>query len=112
MANKENLIKQLDILAGELETDVDTSELTKADLEEKIATMKEMVKDKKKAEVEAAKEREDDGKKPPFYIADGKSLTSRRGVLAPGAEIKAADLAGGQPAIDEHVKNGFICKGD
>lgn len=113
MANKESLIKQLNLLAGELETEVDSSELTKAEIEEKIATMKDAVKAKKAAETKAAKKREDDGKKPPFYVAPGRrSITSKRGVLGPGEAISAADLSGGQKAIDDFVKSGHICKGD
>ncbi len=49
-------------------------------------------------------------KRMPFEVAKGKALTSKRGILAEGDEIKAEDLAGGQEAIDAFVKTGHIVK--
>lgn len=49
-------------------------------------------------------------KNPPYSIAEGKSLTSKRGILGPGEEIKPADLAGGADAIKSFVKSGHIIK--
>lgn len=59
------------------------------------------------AKVEAAAKEE---KLPPFSVASGKSITSRRGILAPGDEIKADDLAGGKDALDAFVKSGHVVK--
>jgi len=48
--------------------------------------------------------------KPPYYLADGKSITTKRGLLGPGREIKAEDLAGGQKALDGFVKTKHVIK--
>jgi len=61
---------------------------------------------KKKSDKAAAKKK----KKPPFTIAAGKSITTKRGILADGDEIKAADLAGGSKSINDFVESGHIDK--
>jgi hypothetical protein len=43
-------------------------------------------------------------------VASGKSITSRRGILAPGDEIKAEDLSGGKESLDKFVKSGHVVK--
>ena len=48
--------------------------------------------------------------KAPFTIAEGKSITTKRGILGPDEEIKAADLSGGQTAVNAFVKSGHIIK--
>ena len=62
----------------------------------------------KAAEAEKAKAAE--VKKPPFSIAKGKAITTKRGILSDGDEIKAEDLNGGQKAIDAFVKTKHIIK--
>lgn len=49
-------------------------------------------------------------KKPAFCVAEGKAITSKRGILACGAEVTAADLAGGQEALDTLVEKKYIVK--
>lgn len=44
-----------------------------------------------------------------FYIAPGKSLTSRRGLLNEGDEVKQGDLP--KDSFDGHLKRGTILKG-
>lgn len=48
--------------------------------------------------------------KPPFYIMPGKAITSLRGILGPGEEVKAEYLSGGggQKALDGLIKSGHI----
>jgi len=62
-----------------------------------------------KLEVDEAKE-EEAAKKPPFYVKEGKAVTSKRGILSDGDEIKADDLAGGKAALDAFVKSGHVVK--
>jgi len=50
-------------------------------------------------------------KKPPFYVCEGKAVTSKRGILSDGAEIKADDLKGGKEALEAFVKSGHVAKG-
>jgi len=49
-------------------------------------------------------------KRPPFYICDGKSLTTLKGILGPGDEVKADYLIDGKDGIDRHRKDGVIAK--
>ncbi len=64
------------------------------------------------AKAEAAKVKaEKKVKRPPFYIAEGKAITTKRGILGPDEEIRVKDLAGGKDAIEKFVKTGHILKG-
>jgi hypothetical protein len=49
-------------------------------------------------------------KRPPFSVAKGKAITSKRGILSNGAEVSAEDLGGGKTALDALVKSGHIVK--
>lgn len=64
-----------------------------------------------KAKEEADEAKAKEGKKPPFSVAAGKAITSKRGILSDGDEIKADDLAGGKEALDAFVKSGHVAKG-
>lgn len=59
------------------------------------------------AKVEAAAQEE---QLPPYSLAKGKSLTTKRGILSDGDEITASHLAGGQKALDAFVKSGHVVK--
>lgn len=48
--------------------------------------------------------------RPPYYIAEGKALTTKRGLLGPRREIKAEDLAGGEKALKAFVKTKHVIK--
>ena len=45
-----------------------------------------------------------------FHVMAGKAITSKRGILADGDEIKAEDLAGGTEALEAFVKSGHVGK--
>lgn len=64
---------------------------------------KDLVKDIKEAKAKA-------DEKPPCFVVPGKAITSKRGILADGDEIKADDLAGGKEALDAFVKSGHVGK--
>jgi len=63
-----------------------------------------------KAKKDAAAEEPDEDDKPPFYVKEGKAITTKRGVLSDGDEIKAEDLPGGKKALDAFVKSGHVGK--
>ncbi len=63
----------------------------------------------KEKEVKEVIEKED--KKPEFYICAGKSLTSKRGILNEGDELKANWLPGGKDRVTELIKQGVVAKG-
>jgi hypothetical protein len=48
---------------------------------------------------------------PTYYLAEGKALTTLRGIKSDGEEIKVSDLPGGLDAIEAFVKGGYIVKG-
>jgi hypothetical protein len=47
---------------------------------------------------------------PKFYIVAGKAITSKRGILSDGDEIKEDDLPGGLKAVKAFVKSGYVVK--
>lgn len=61
-----------------------------------------------KAEARAKAEKAAREKKPPFTIAQGKALTTLRGILGAGKEIKAEDLPGGKEALKDFVERGYV----
>lgn len=50
-------------------------------------------------------------KRPPFYVCDGKAVTTLRGIIADGDEIKADDLKGGKARLAELITSGYVAKG-
>lgn len=53
--------------------------------------------------------------KPPFYVCEGKAITTRRGILADGDEIKAEDLnedeKEGKQRLADLIKSAYVAKG-
>ena len=49
-------------------------------------------------------------KRPPYYICDGKSLTTLKGILGPGDEVKVEYLIDGKDGLKRHRENGVIAK--
>jgi hypothetical protein len=47
---------------------------------------------------------------PKFYIVAGKAITSKRGILSDGDEIKEGDLPDGLKALKAFVKSGYVVK--
>lgn len=77
-----------------------------------------MTEEKKKAEEEAKaqaeaeeKKKAEEDKKPPFYVKKGKAITTKKGILSDGEEIKAEYLAGGKKSLAAFVKSGHVAKG-
>jgi len=50
-------------------------------------------------------------KAPVYKVAPGKSITSKKGILGPGEEVKAEYMSGGQKTIDDRIESGHITKG-
>lgn len=63
-----------------------------------------------KEAAEAAEAAEAKEVKPPYSVAEGRAITTKRGILGPGAEIKAEDLANGQKGLEAFVKSKHIIK--
>lgn len=126
------LVAQVKGLAEQLDTSVETDGLSDDALTEMIENLKVSVNEVAKADADAdavdamaqgaaenevqkmAKvqaKTEKEAKKPPFYIMPGKALTSKRGILGPGDEIKVSDIAGGKDALEKFVASGHIGEG-
>ena len=43
-----------------------------------------------------------------LVIGDGKSFTSKRGILGPGTEVTESDFTSGKEVIEKFVKSGHI----
>ena len=56
--------------------------------------------------------KKDEEKYPPFYVPEGTSITSKKGVLADGDEVKAEYLSGGEKTLNGLVKSGHVKKGN
>lgn len=108
LSNKE-LIHEANILARELGLDVSTDGL-------KNQGLMDLVSDLKAKKTDARKDTRADYAKPmpAFYVAPGRSLTSKRGILSGDSkdEIRAADLAGGEDALQAFVDSGHVLKGE
>lgn len=50
-------------------------------------------------------------KKPPFYMLQGKALTTKKGILSDGDEIKPEWVHGGKETIENFIRSGYIGKG-
>jgi len=48
--------------------------------------------------------------KPPFTIADGCALTTMKGILSEGDEVKTEYLSDGEDGLKRHIKSGIIVK--
>lgn len=107
-------------LAASIELPEGTDKLNNAQLAELVKGMKKdhpdaaaKVEENERIAAEElaalAKKKAEEGT-PPYCIADGKSLTTKRGLLGPGREIKAEDLAGGDKALKAFVKSKHVTK--
>ena len=112
MAKNKDIIAEITALANEKGIDVPVTEgLNNVQLAEMLKGMKgpaapaKPETDKDDDVVEPAKV-----KRPPFYICDGKSLTTKKGILGPGDEVKVEYLHDGKEGLDRHRKNGVIAK--
>lgn len=129
MPSNKELTAQAEELAKELELEINTEGLKNDGLAELVSDLKAKKKDADrqtladeaeedsakaaalaKLEADEAKEDKAEAKKPPFYVMPGKCLTSKRGLIADGDEIKADDLAGGKEALNAFVKSGHVGK--
>lgn len=95
--------------------------MAKNENENENKAAEEKAREAKAAEAKAAEEKAAEEKaraaaqtRPPYSIADGKSLVCGRGVLGPGEEIKPSDLAAkeedGRAQLDELASKGYVVK--
>ena len=111
MASNKDLITAIEAEAEAKGVDVPATEnLTNAQLAETLKRLRGP------APAPGTGEDEDDViepakvERPPYYICDGKSLTTLKGILGPGDEIKAEYLTDGDEGIKRHRQNGIVAK--
>lgn len=66
----------------------------------------------KKAPKAPAKKQTKAEKKPPYYVAKGRAITTKVGVLSGDveAEVKAEHLSGGEETLNHLVEKGYVIK--
>ncbi len=109
MPSNKDLIAKTLILATALSLDVKTDGLSNQQLADLVSDLHA-----KKRDADTVTQADTAAKLakavPGYSIAKGKALTSPRGILVAGDEIKPGDLAGGQDALDVFVKSGHVVK--
>ena len=116
MAKNQELIASIVALAAEKNTDVPITEgLNNAQLAETLKGMKTPASPAP-AKPAGPKDKDDVAepakvKRPPFYITDGHSLTTLKGILGPGDEVQSEYLIDGEKGINRHREGGVIAKG-
>lgn len=130
MPSNKELAAEAEALAAELKTEVTTDGLNNQQLADLVSDLKAKKKDAdtvtqagnaedeatkaaaaKKAERMAGKPQPK--KKPPFYVAPRKAITSKKGILSGDTEdeVKAEYLEGGKDALEAFIESGHILKG-
>ena len=112
MQNKKDLIESIKGLDGEVVTD----NLSKEQLSDLLSELREKIDVEAvggtlEADEQAKLESDnDESNRSKFYVCRGKAITSKRGILADGDEIKAEYLAGGEESLEYLVKSGYVGK--
>ena len=118
MASNQELAAEAVELAEELGIQVTTDGLNNKALSALVSDLKAKKKDAElqtqadgdQSDEEAAAE--EDERAPGVYVADGKAVTSKIGVLAEGRAVEAKHFAGGQKTLDNLIERGHCVKVD
>lgn len=101
MTNNKDIIKSIVTISDELGKEApDTKGKNKNQLNNILSVLK----------AELIEETDVVEEKLRFIVAEGKSITTRRGILSEGNEIKADDMSGGKQALKAFVKSGHVIK--
>lgn len=106
MPSNAELRKQSEELAKFLEIEISTTGLKNQELSDLVSALKTKKKDAG-LEIDEDLTTTNDSA---YYLNPGRSITTKRGILSDGAEVKAEDLSGGQPSLDAFVKSGHVEK--
>lgn len=128
MPSNADIIKEIESLSAELEKDVpETEGKNNADLANILSGLKAEKKEADKdltpnagakaaadakadAKAKAEEEEAKAAKKPPYYVADGKAVTCKKGMLSEGDEVKADYLGDGDKGLKALVEKGIVVK--
>lgn len=112
MASNKELTAEAVEMAEELGIEITTDGLNNKALSALVSDLKAKKKDAElqtQSDVPAEADEEDD-RAPGYYVADGKAVTSKIGVLAKSRAVEAKHFAGGQKTLDNLVKRGHCVK--
>lgn len=115
MPSNNSFKKEIAELAKHLGLMINTDDLSNNKL---AALVKDLRAKKKDAETETQSdtaapvpvEEDNSRKKDGYYLCKGKAITTRRGILSNGDEIKAEDITGGKEALDGFVETKHLEK--
>lgn len=117
MPSNNSFKKEITELAKALSLEINTDGLNNNKL---AALVKDLRAKKKDAETEtqadnaprvADKAAVEPESKNSFIVCTGKAITTRRGILSNGDEIKAEDISGGKEALERFILSGHVKKG-
>lgn len=101
------LKEKAEALAKELGEEIKLDGKSKDEVSDMIGDLNRDLKSR--AETSAAKE-PDEVKKCALVVADGKSITSLKGIIGAGGIVKPEYFSTGKDALDELVKSGAVVK--
>jgi len=107
MPSNKELIADIEQLAGEMGVPVDTGKLNS----KKLTALLSDLRAAEAAPAEAAPAEAAPAEAAPatrYYLRAGKSITSKRGILADGDEVKPDFLAGGSDTISLLLASGHV----
>ena len=102
MPSNKELIADIEQLAGEMGVPVDTGKLNS----KKLTALLSDLRAAEAAPAEAAPAEAAPATR--YYLRAGKSITSKRGILADGDEVKPDFLAGGSDTISLLIASGHV----
>ena len=101
-------VEALTAMLEELKPDSVTTDDPTAAPAEAAKAKEDATNARQEKEIEDAKKKADS--LPPYRVAEGKSITSLKGILADGDEVKAKYLPEGDKTLQSLVKRGFVVK--
>lgn len=108
MASNKELAAEAVELAKELGIEVTTDGLNNKALSALVSDLKAKKKD---AELETQADKADgEEREQGYYVAKGKAVTSKIGIMSDGAAVKAKHFVGGQETLDHLVERGHCVK--
>lgn len=109
MPSNKDLINEANNLADELDLSVQTDGLKNDKLVDLVSDLRAKKRDAElntQADPEQEPEQEPEQSGP--VVAEGRSVTTKRGIIGPGKSIRASDLSGGESSLQLLIKNGAV----
>lgn len=120
MPSNKELINEANNLADELELSIQTDGLKNEELSNLVSdlrakkrdaenvTQADSDSDQQETDSDSDQQETDSDEAASPVVAEGRSVTTKRGVIGPGKAISPKDLNGGQASFDKLVKAGIV----